>query len=178
MRAASRQRSGAAGHRIELAYRVGIALKGFDGLVELVAGLLLWLAPAVPAALLEPFEVTDADDGTVRVQIAQWIGRFDAGLADGPAPLVVFFLLSHGLVKVILVYCLLKEYHWVYPYALLLLGAFAVYQAYALVLAPGAGLAALLLLDLVIIALVWREWRMLRERKSGGGSTLARGPQP
>lgn len=165
MRAASRQGTGSAGHHLELAYRVGIALKGFDGLVELVAGLILWLAPAIPAALLEPLELTDAGDGTVRVQIAEWVGRFDAGLAGGPAPLVVFFLLSHGLVKIVLVYCLLKEYHWVYPYALAALGAFAAYQAYALARAPGFGLAVLLLLDLVIIWLVWREWRMLRQRK-------------
>ena len=60
-----------------------------------------------------------------------------------------------------LVYCLLKEYLWVYPYALAVLGLFAVYQIVVLVQRPSVALVLLAILDIVIILLVWREWRSL-----------------
>lgn len=165
MSAASSSRTGSPGRRLELVYRAGIVLKGVDGLVELAAGLALWLVPTLPATLLAPLERTDADDRATRILIAQWAGRLDSDLASGPHLFVVTFLLAHGLVKIVLVFCLLREYPWVYPYALAVLGLFAAYQLYAVVLTPGIGLAVLMLLDLVIIWLVWREWTVLRARR-------------
>lgn len=168
MSAASASRTRPPGRRLELAYRAGIVLKGVDGLVELATGLALWLVPALPATLLAPLMRTDADDRATRILIAQWAGRLDRDLAGGPHLFVVAFLLAHGLVKIVLVFCLLREYPWVYPYALAVLGLFAAYQLYALIFAPGIGMTVLMLLDLVIIVLVWREWTVLRARRIVG----------
>lgn len=75
---------------------------------------------------------------------------------------VIVFLLSHGIVKLALVYCLLRDYRWVYRPAVLILGLFALYQLVVLLETPTAGKAVVLLLDVVIIGLVWREWRSRR----------------
>lgn len=141
-----------------LLYRFGLIIKGLDGLVELIGGLVLWLVPGWPLWLLTQLERTESDDRTVRLLFAQWAGRLDAGLAAGPQLPIVLFLLSHGIVKIVLVYCLLKEYHWVYPYALGLLGLSALYQLFVLLQTRGLGLALLTAVDLVIVWLVWREW--------------------
>ncbi|MBM7470578.1 DUF2127 domain-containing protein [Subtercola frigoramans] len=148
---------------LELVYRVGIIIKGIDGLIELVAGLLLWLAPGILRASLAPLMHTDSDDETLRLFIAQYAGRLDTTLAAGASAFVIVFLLTHGIVKLVLVYCLLKEYRWVYPYALAVLGLFAVYQIYTVIQKPTVGLIVLALLDIVIIWLVWREWRTLTQ---------------
>jgi uncharacterized membrane protein len=145
---------------------VGLAVKAFDGAVELLAGLVLWLTPGLLHAVLTPFAQTDADDRALHVQLARLLGRLDGQLAAGPNQIVILFLLLHGIVKIVLVYCLVQEYQWVYPWALALLVLFAAYQGYVFVLTPSLGLAVLLLLDLAIIALVWREWRMLRRKTS------------
>jgi uncharacterized membrane protein len=160
----SASRRSASDRRLELVYRVGIVLKGVDGLVEVVAGLLLWFAPGLLRSLLVPLEQIDADDRSVRIFIAHLAGRADSDLAQGAPVLVILFLMSHGLIKLVLVYCLLKEYRWVYPYALGVLVLFALYQIYVLVRAPGLGFALLTALDLLIIWLVWREWGALRRR--------------
>jgi uncharacterized membrane protein len=146
---------------LERVYRLGILLKGVDGLIELVSGLSLWLAPAILRAVLVPVVRTESDDAGLRVLIAHAAGRLDDTLARGSSFFVIFFLLSHGIVKLVLVYCLLKEYLWVYPYALAVLGLFAVYQIVVLVQSPSVALVVLAILDIVIILLVWREWRSL-----------------
>jgi uncharacterized membrane protein len=148
--------------QLELVYRVGVIVKGLDGVIELVGGLLLWLAPGLLRAVLVPLSGTVAGDHPIRNFVAYWAGHFGQELAAGSSTFVVFFLLAHGIVKVVLVYCLLREYHWVYPYALAVLGLFAAYQVFVLVGAPTVGMALLTALDFLIIWLVWREWRVLR----------------
>lgn len=145
-----------------LLYRFGLIIKGIDGLVELIGGLVLWLVPNWPLWLLTQLERTDRDDREVRLLIAQWAGRLDAGAAAGPQLPIILFLLSHGAVKLVLVYCLLKEYHWVYPYALGLLGFSALYQSSVLAQTPSIGMVLLTAVDVVIVGLVWREWRRVR----------------
>lgn len=162
MDAASAPRRSASDRRLELVYRIGIVIKGVDGLIEVVAGLLLWFAPGLLRSLLAPIEQIDADDRTLRIFVAHLAGRLDSHLAQGAPVFIIFFLLSHGIVKLVLVYCLLKEYRWVYPYALGLLGLFALFQLFALVRTPSVGGAVLMLLDLLIIWLIWREWVALR----------------
>ncbi|MDQ1608490.1 MAG: hypothetical protein QOE16_1222 [Microbacteriaceae bacterium] len=148
--------------QLELVYRVGVIVKGLDGVIELVGGLLLWLAPGLLRAVLVPLSGTVAGDHPIRNFVAYWAGHFGQELAAGSSTFVVFFLLAHGIVKVVLVYCLLREYHWVYPYALAVLGLFAAYQVFVLVGALTVGMALLTALDFLIIWLVWREWRVLR----------------
>jgi uncharacterized membrane protein len=148
--------------KLDLIYRVGVIIKGLDGVVELVGGMLLWLAPGLLRSLLVPLSGTVQGDHPIRKLVAYWAGHFGQELAAGTTTFVIFFLLAHGIVKSVLVYCLLREYHWVYPYALAVLGLFAGYQVFVLVRSPTVGMALLTALDVAIIWLVWREWRVLR----------------
>ncbi len=94
--------------------------------------------------------------------IAEYIARIDVDLAKSSTVFLAVFLVSHGLVKIVLAYCLLKEILWVYPYALVLLVGFSIYQVYPTVLHPTIGTVLLCLLDIIIIVLVWDEWRRLK----------------
>jgi uncharacterized membrane protein len=171
MDAVSTSHRSASDRRLELVYRIGIVLKGVDGLVEVIAGLLLWLAPGLLRSLLAPLEQIDSDDRMLRIFIAHLAGRLDTHLAHGPPVFIIFFLLSHGIVKLVLVYCLLKEYRWVYPYALGVLGLFALFQVFALVRSPSIGGGVLMVLDLFIIWLIWREWTALRRQPAEGAAS-------
>jgi len=150
--------------RFEFVYRAGLLLKGIDGTFELLAGLALWFFPDALARLVEPFAHTETGPHPLHGFVAYWAGRADHELVSGHHTFVIVFLLLHGVVKLVLVYCLLREFHWVYPWALAVLGAFVVYQAYVLVRSPTIGMALLTLLDVVIVWLVWREWRQIRRR--------------
>ena len=85
---------------------------------------------------------------------------------------MILFLLTHGIVKLVLVYCLLKQFRRVYPYGLAVLTIFAVYQIYVLIQRPTLSLALLAALDVVIIWLVWREWRSLPKPAPSKEQTL------
>ncbi len=75
-----------------------------------------------------------------------------------------FYLLSHGAVNLALVVGLLREKHWAYPATLAVLGLFIAYQLYRFAHVRDPGLIVLSLLDLIVMALAWHEWRLLRSR--------------
>jgi uncharacterized membrane protein len=145
---------------------IGVAVKGFDGLVELIAGLWLLIAPASLHALLAAaLGEAQQHSGKISDFIAQNIAHVDEDLIRGGLFIVIIFLLSHGVVKLALVYALLKRLLWAYPYSLAVLGAFLIYQLYVCVVHPSIGMALFAFLDVVIIGLVWREWRTLLAKK-------------
>lgn len=94
--------------------------------------------------------------------IATHILAFGESLAHEQHLFASLFLLTHGAVKVALVVALLKQKLWAYPWALGILTVFLLYQAYILVAKPSFGIVFLTILDVVVILLVWREWRKVR----------------
>ncbi len=68
------------------------------------------------------------------------------------------YLLTHGLVKVVLVVALLLNKLWAYPWMIGVLLLFIGYQLYRIVLQPSAGLVALTVFDGLIVVLTWREY--------------------
>lgn len=157
-------------HRTQTAldwfYDIGIAIKGFDGTVELIAGILLWVAPGLLHRTLQAL-LGEAREGNSRMMqfVADNIGRIDADLAKSGLVIVIFFLIMHGVVKVGLVICLFKKWHWAYPWAIGVLGAFLVYQVYVFVKHPTFAMAVFSLLDAVIVWLVYKEYREVSPKK-------------
>lgn len=142
-------------------YEVGLYIKGFDGTLELIGGILLMAPPSVitgAARFLTQHEISqDPHDF-----IATHILAFGESLAHEQHLFASLFLLTHGAVKVALVVALLKQKLWAYPWALGILTVFLLYQAYILVAKPSFGIVFLTILDVVVILLVWREWRKVR----------------
>lgn len=141
------------------AYQIGIILKGVDGVLEIAAGmaLLLTTQPAIQhvIALLTREELVEDP----RDLLANYLMRMARHLSIGMQHFASIYLLVHGIVKAGLVICLLRGWHWAYPVALLLLTAFIFYQVYRLTQTPSLPLYFLTALDVVIVVLVWREWR-------------------
>jgi uncharacterized membrane protein len=78
------------------------------------------------------------------------------------------YLLSHGLVKVVLVWAVLRDRLWAYPWMIAFLGIFIAYQAYRMVVEPTVGLALLTVFDLVVVWLTVREYGRNRRRVREG----------
>ena len=76
-----------------------------------------------------------------------------------------------GLVKMGLVAGLLREKLWAYPVALAVLGLFFCYQMYRLAHTHSSGLGFFSLLDLIILVLIWREYKSLKCDRSGYETT-------
>lgn len=143
-------------------YIVGIFVKGIDGLLELIGGIVLLSLSAgtivrITNSLTQNELRQDPHDF-----IANHLLRAGQHLAHGQHAFVAAFLLIHGAVKVGLVICLLLKKFWAYPLGIAVLGLLFLYQIYQLVISPGFGMAFLSVLDAAIIWLIWREWHEVR----------------
>lgn len=143
-------------------YMVTVAVKGFDGLVELVAGLILLIAPGELHKLLS-FLTGEARESSHQFmhQLAEYIAHVDTDVTRGGLTVVILFLVIHGVVKLSLVYALLRRILWAYPYALGVLVLFLVYQLYVCIVQPSVSMILFALLDAIIVWVVWGEWRKL-----------------
>lgn len=150
----------------EVAYKIGVGIKGFDGLVELGAGVALLVSPQLVHRVLGSVAGELGEHHAhVFTFIAQYVARVDGELARSGLAFLIIFLMTHGLIKLGLVYCLLKKLTRAYPVALAILGVFLVYQLYVFVINPTIGMAIFTILDAVIIWLVWGEYRDLQSKK-------------
>ncbi|GAA5039757.1 DUF2127 domain-containing protein [Actinopolymorpha pittospori] len=144
---------------LDRTFEVGIILKGLDGLLELVGGVLLLLAAPTTinhlVIAMTQHEISEDPHDLVATHLL----HMAAAMRTSTVHLAVAYLLVHGIVKVVLVAALLRGKRWAYPWMIGVLIAFIVYQLYRMVFAPTVGLAALTVFDAAIAWLTWREYR-------------------
>lgn len=70
-----------------------------------------------------------------------------------------FVFLSHGIVKLLLIFGLWKEKIWAYPTSAAVFSAFILYQTYQLTFAWSIFLLLITVLDAIIVALVLYEYK-------------------
>jgi uncharacterized membrane protein len=147
---------------LDRTFQISIVLKGLDGLLEIIGGLLLLaVSPAqinrIVVNLTQHELSKDPHD-----YVATHLLHYTQGLTGASVNFAVFYLLSHGIVKVILVVALLRNKRWAYPGLIVVLVAFIVYQLYRIALEPTAPLVALTVFDAFVVWLTWREWTRVR----------------
>jgi len=70
-------------------------------------------------------------------------------------------LVSHGLIKLVLVAAVARHQRWAYPVAVAVFGGFAVYQSYRIAIHPSAFLWVVTIVDVMVIALIAHEYTTL-----------------
>jgi uncharacterized membrane protein len=149
---------------LDRSFEIGIILKGLDGILEVVGGLLLLVVtPAtinhVVTSLTQHELSRDPHDF-----IASHLLHASQGLTGSGALFAAIYLLSHGAVKIVLVAALLRNKLWAYPWTIAFLVVFIGYQTYRMTFKPTLGLAALTIFDIVVVWLTVREYRKQRRR--------------
>jgi uncharacterized membrane protein len=143
---------------LDQTFEVGIILKGLDGVLEVLGGLLLLVSPATINRVVTSLTQHELSEDPHDI-LANHLLKTAHGLTGSAVLFGAVYLLAHGLVKVVLVAALLKNQLWAYPWTIVFLGVFIVYQLYRLSLKPSLGLTALTIFDAVIAWLTWREYR-------------------
>ena len=167
-RAAERSSTDRRERVLEIVFRVTLIVKGADGVLELIGGvLLLFLTPermnAVVRFLTQHELGQDPDD-----PIANWIVHFSHHLTGSATLFGAVYLLLHGIVKVVLVWAVLREQLWAYPWMIGFLAVFIGWQTWELARHFSWGMVALTAFDVLIVALTVHEYRVqrrLREAK-------------
>ena len=139
-------------------FRTGITVKGIDGLLEAIGGVLLWFIKpeALGGTLQDIFEhelSRDAHDF-----IAAHLLHASEKFAHSDPLFASIYLLSHGLIKAMLCVFLWMNKLWAYPLAIGVFIAFSVYQVYRFTHTHSTALLLLTAFDLLIVYLTWEEY--------------------
>jgi uncharacterized membrane protein len=142
-------------------FEVGIIIKGVDGGLELIGGLLLVSLPpaAINRVVLFFVEGELKEDPTDLV--ANLLVQTTRSAIEVRVPASVF-LIAHGIVKLVLVGGLATNRLWSYPAAILVFAGFTIYQLYQLSQQYSMFLEVVTILDVVVVLLVIAEYRHMR----------------
>ena len=149
---------------VRLALKISLWGKAVFAVLEVIAGALFYFAShnAITGFILRLTKDEITEDP--RDLIARFLINSSQQLFVSTQHFIAVYLLLHGVVKLVLIVALLKDKLWAYPVSLGAFGLFAAYQIYQLSLARSPWLAVLTVFDLIIIWLVWREYRFIRRR--------------
>jgi uncharacterized membrane protein len=150
-------------YRVHQFFQVSVLLKGTHALIECLGGTILALVGTNTIvnfvnALTQEELIGDPND-FVATHLLAWARDFSIQTQHFYA----FYLLSHGLVKVMLVVGLLKEKLWSYPTSLIVLALFVLYQLYRFSYTHGLGLIVLTVFDVIVMGLIWHEYNLMRQ---------------
>lgn len=150
----------------ELLFRVSVILKGLDVLLELVGGVALWwLSPGMIVRIVH-FLTQDEIAEDPHDLVANLLRHAASHFSLSGEHFIAIYLIAHGVIKGFVVVGLLKNKLLAYPGAIVIFSGFIVYQVYRYALMGGVGLLALSFFDLIVIALIWLEYRAIKSGTS------------
>jgi uncharacterized membrane protein len=153
---------------LHYAYLAAILVKGFDGAVEALAGLILVVTG--PERIYEWVIRLTAPELTGHHPALHAIRSGATRLEASSHEFVIVYLLVHGLLKLGIVVALLRGGgRWLFPMASLILAGFVAYMSWRLTMHWSGWLLGFALFDLLTLALVLNEWR-----SESGGALLGR----
>jgi uncharacterized membrane protein len=148
-------------------FRVGITLKGLDGILEVLASVALYS--------ISPAKMTELVRRLVEHMVARMPNGYLAAhliaasqkLNNDSREFAAIYLLTHGLVKVILVVCLWMNKLWAYPLTIAVFGLFMLYQMGRFAHTHSIAMILLTVFDAVVIYLTWVEFQQQKKRRFG-----------
>jgi uncharacterized membrane protein len=147
---------------LDRTFRISLILKGLDGVLELVGGVLL--------LFVSPDQINDVVQFLTQHELAENPNDYLANhLVNSTSNLTAsatlfgaIYLLLHGLVKVLLVGAVLRDKIWAYPWMIAFLVIFIGFQIYQIAVDFSIGLIILTAFDAFIVVLTVIEYRKRR----------------
>ena len=141
-------------------FRGSIALKGLHAIFETIVGTVLFVMPrSAINNVVWRIGRLDLISRNPHDLIGSPLRHLGDSLAGGGRHFAAIYLLSHGLVKLILVIELFRNRLWAYPLMVVMLSAFIAYQCYRYSITHSPLMMLLTIFDLGVLALTWIEYR-------------------
>jgi uncharacterized membrane protein len=155
--------------QIHKLFQISIVLKGAHALIECVGGIALALTNTAAIARLVGRLTQNELSRNPHDFIATHLYALAQGFSVEAKHFYAYYLLSHGVVQLLLVIGLLRGKLWAYPVSLVVMGLFIVYQLYRYSFTHGIGLLVLTIFDIIVIGLIWQEYRLVRHHLPAKG---------
>ena len=151
---------------LHLAFEVTLILKGIFALLEILAGISAYFITQQFLLRLVLAVTQDEITEDPRDFVARYLIQSAQDFSISSQHFTAFYLLSHGVIKSVLIAGLLREKFWFYPLAMIVFALFILYQLFRFSITHSSWLLMLNLLDLIVIWLTWHEYRYLRQHRS------------
>jgi uncharacterized membrane protein len=148
--------------KIHLAFEISLLLKGLFALGQIIGGIVAFFA--TKEFLLKTVSVLTQEElaEDPRDLVANFLLHSAQNLSISTQHFMALYLLTHGSIKLWLIIGLLREKLWYYPTAIVVFGLFIVYQLYRFNFTHSVWLLLITLVDVIVIALTWHEYKYLR----------------
>jgi len=151
-------------------FEYGILIKGIDGLIELATAIaLIFLSPHRLQGLVVLAThrelVRDPNDF-----ISNFLIHASHDFTNSARLFFIIYLTIHAAIKIVSVVGLLRNKIWAYPFSLISLSILTLYQIYDILFGEGSFVViALTIVDVVILALIWREYQKVKSQRTQTG---------
>lgn len=149
---------------LDRVFEVSIILKGLDGLLEAIGGLILLVVSAGSIQRFADWITVHELSHDPHDFLANHILHYTSHLSGYSVKFGAFYLLSHGIVKIVLVVAVLKQKLWAYPWMIGFLVVFIGYQIYRMSIHFTVGMLLLTLFDVFIVWLTVLEYKKHRSQ--------------
>jgi uncharacterized membrane protein len=151
-------------------FDVVVILKGLNGLAEIAGGTaLLFLQAGTIMAWVD--RLTQAElIADPKDHLALFLQHWAMGFSHDSQVFAGFYLLAHGIIKVLLAVLLFMEKAWAFPLAVVLFSLLVTFSIYRLSLNWSWILLGFVILDLFTIWLIAKEWRAILTLKASGAA--------
>lgn len=146
-------------------FEISVVIKGIDGLLEIIGSLFLFFISTAKInsimIRLTQHELAEDSKDVIATHLITAVHHFSTNTKIFQA----LYLLIHGLIKIFLVWGLLKNKLWAYPTSMAFLIAFIFYQMYRYTYTYAISLILLTIFDIFIIVLTWHEYHYVLKHK-------------
>src|SRR5436190_20977407 len=142
-------------------FDVAVAVKAFNGVLEIAGGSFLVLKPGWIGSTAETFAAFLLAHHPAN-WLAQRIGHWSDGLTVDTEHFASTYLIAHGVAKLFIAWGLIREKLWAFPTALIVFGLLILYQMYRFAHTHSTTLAVLIALDVAVCYLIRREYAVRR----------------
>jgi uncharacterized membrane protein len=143
---------------IDISFRISLLLKGLNAVLEILFGVMAFFITQIFVIRIATFFTQDELLEDPKDIIANYFLNAAHHFSIASKDFIIFYLLIHGVVKILLVIGLWKKKLWTYPVSLGIFALFIMYQLYRYSYSHSFWLIILSVFDLVVLWLIWKEY--------------------
>lgn len=151
---------------IHTSFDIALVLKGLDALAEIICGIALYfLSPETLNRMIAIVSGKELAEDPTDI-IMNYLVAYGQTFTITSLKLGMIFLLTHGIVKMVMILLLWNQKMWAFPFSIIAFAAFVVFQTYHLIGSFSIMLLALTILDILVIILTILEYRRIKNSYS------------
>ena len=150
---------------IHVGFDIGLLLKALNALAEIIGGFALFFLPPERLKTLITFvtrgELLEDPNDFIMNHLINLGQSFGINLWH----FMIFYLLSHGIIKLTVLFLLWKKKLWAYPLSVAVFIGFIIYQLHRFTSSNSIFMLLLTILDIVMIVLTILEYKRIKKEQ-------------